>query len=62
MARDPDLSNLIASVPLFDGCSRTEQRLIHELATVCDVAERVVLCTEGQTGETFYAIARARCS
>jgi CRP-like cAMP-binding protein len=46
----------IDSLDLFAGCSRHEQALIAQLATVVDVDRGVVLCAEGEVGQTFYAI------
>jgi CRP-like cAMP-binding protein len=48
----------IASLDLFADCTRTEHDLIERLATIVDVDAGVVLCGEGDLGQTFYAIAQ----
>jgi CRP-like cAMP-binding protein len=47
----------VASLELFATCGRHEHELIGRLATLAHVAGGVVLCAEGEAGQTFYAIA-----
>lgn len=55
--RDNEMRATVASLDLFATCSRHEHELIGRLATLAHVDRDVVLCAEGDVGQTFYAIA-----
>lgn len=50
--------DLMASIPLFRGCSSRELAHISRLATRVDVPSGKVLAREGTAGELFYVIDR----
>ena len=50
-------SELLKSVPLFEGCSKTEMQKIASLADELDLGEGATLIREGERGREFIVIA-----
>lgn len=60
MASNDSKIDLIASVPLFEGLSRTELGEIAKLMDEIDVAAGTVLMTQGDLGRQMFVVARGR--
>ena len=60
MARDSANENLLAGVPLFSACSRTQLQRIARLAERVEAQPNHRLTEEGQPGREFYVIESGR--
>jgi len=60
MATKKQLAETLATVPLFERCTKRDLRTIARHLEVVTVAAETEICTEGEPGETFYLVLAGR--